>query len=192
MDRPIVSVYVAVSLDGRIARADGARDWLAPMDIEGEDYGFSAFLAKVDSIVLGRSTYETALGFDPWPYPGRRVVVLTHRPLAASHGETTHRGALAPLLSSLGAGGARHVYVDGGQAIRQALSEDLVDQLTLSFIPIVLGDGRGLFAAGLPESRWTLQATRGFSTGLVQCRYRCERNRARVVAAPEHGALSDR
>ncbi len=171
MDRIMVSVYIAVSLDGWIARNDGALDWLASMQVDGEDYGYAEFFAGVDSVVLGRATYETALCFDPWPYAGRSVVVLTHRALTARHGERTHAGALAPLMRALSDSGATRVYLDGGQAIRQALAEDLVDELTLSSIPIVLGDGRPLFGAGLPESKWLLQSSRGFPSGLVQSRY---------------------
>ena len=166
MDRVMVSVYIAVSLDGRIARNDGGLDWLAPMQIDGEDYGYAEFLAGIDNgPVLGREMYETALRFNPWPYAGRNVVVLTHREIAAQHGERTHAGALAPsAVRSVNV--AQSMFtLDGGQAIRQALAEDLVDELTLSSIPIVLGDGRPLFAAGLPESKWSLQSVRGFPTG---------------------------
>lgn len=169
---PRVSVYVAVSLDGFIAQADGALDWLAPREAAVEDYGYAGFFAGIDTGVLGRATFDAALGIDLCPYAGRREVVPTHRPLVARHGEHTHAGALAPLLHSLGQAGARHVYLDRGQTICQALVEDLLDDMTLSWVPAVLGDGRPLFAEELPESKWTLRSARSLSSGLVPSCYR--------------------
>src|SRR5262245_28731538 len=111
MSRPRCSVFIATSLDGYIARRDGSLDWLDAVQRPGEDYGFGAFYASVDTLVMGRGTYETALGFAAWPYAGKRVVVLTHAPRASRHGERFHAGDPAALLESLHAEGARHVYV---------------------------------------------------------------------------------
>jgi dihydrofolate reductase len=169
--RPRVIVYTAVSLDGCIARPDGALDWLAPMQGAGEDYGYAQMMAGIDTLVMGRATYDSVLGFDEWPFAGKRVVVLTHRPLQSRHAEVPHAGALAPLLDRLGAEGQRGVYLDGGQAIRQGLDEGVVDEMTLSVVPVLLGSGRRLFADGLPGSHWRLQSSRSFVTGLVQSRY---------------------
>jgi dihydrofolate reductase len=169
--RPRVIVYIAVSLDGCIARPDGALDWLAPMQVPGEDYGYAQMMAGIDTLVIGRATYDSVLGFDDWPFAGKRVIVLTHRPLQSRHGEESYAGPLAPLLDRLGAEGQRGVYLDGGQAIRQGLAEGVVDEMTLSVVPVLLGSGRRLFADGLPGSRWRLQSSRSFVTGLVQSRY---------------------
>jgi dihydrofolate reductase len=173
--RPTVCVYIAVSLDGYIARADGSIDWLDAMHWPGEDYGYAEFFAAIDTIVLGRATYDKVLTFGAWQFAGRQVVVLTHRPLVSEHGERGHDGALGPLLQSLAAGGAQRVYLDGGEAIRQGLRDDLVDEMTLSVVPILLGGGRPLFDRGLPESGWALISTRGFASGLVQSHYRRRR-----------------
>ena len=70
-----VSVFVGVSIDGFIAREDGSLDYLKPF--EGEDHGYDEFMRTVDALVVGRSTYETGLGFDAWPWTGKRVIVLT-------------------------------------------------------------------------------------------------------------------
>ena len=75
--RPRFSVFIAVSVDGYIARLDGSIDWLAAVEQKGEDYGYKQFFDAVDALVLGRKTYEVALGFDPWPYAGKRCIVLT-------------------------------------------------------------------------------------------------------------------
>ena len=175
MPRPVVCVYVAVSLDGFISRDDGGLDWLDAMQVPGEDYGYADFYATIDTVVLGRATYDKVLTFGEWPFTGRRVVVLTHRALDAKNGERTHTGALSALLRSLEEDGARRVYLDGGQGIRQGLIEDLVDELTLSTVPVMLGAGRPLFERGLPASNWALVATRGYASGLMQSRYRLRR-----------------
>jgi dihydrofolate reductase len=175
LNRPELRVFLAVSIDGCIARADGALDWLDAVNGANEDYGYASFLADIDAVVLGRITYERVIGFDAWPYAGRRVIVLTHRPLVPRAGESAHAGALAPLLDRLGAEGVRAVYLDGGAAVRQGLREDLVDELILSDVPQLLGDGRPLFGDGVPASQWTLQRSRAYASGLVQNAWRRSR-----------------
>lgn len=78
MERPRCSVFIATSADGYIARKTGAIDWLDR--VQGPDYGYAAFFASVDTLVMGSATYDTMLGFGDWPYAGKRVIVLTHRP----------------------------------------------------------------------------------------------------------------
>jgi dihydrofolate reductase len=160
------SVFIATSLDGYIARRDGGIDWLDLVASPGEDYGFAAFYATVDTLVMGRGTYDTALGFPAWPYAGKRVIVLTHRPGESKHGEEFFAGDVTDLAVS------GRVYVDGGNVIRQFLAANLIDDLTLSIIPILLGDGLRLFDAGIGEHRLVLEEHRAFPTGLVQLRYR--------------------
>src|SRR5687768_14864003 len=122
MARPQCSVYIACSLDGFIARSNGRIDWLSIVEREGEDYGYADFFASVDTIVMGRKTYETALGFQPWPYEGKRCVVLTHsRPPPSASGVTFFGGPAQGLVERLESEGARRVYVDGGSVISQFL-----------------------------------------------------------------------
>lgn len=165
------SVFIATSIDGLIARDDGGLDWLAPMERPGEDYGHAAFMASVDTIVVGRTTWELARGFSPWPYAGKRVVVMTHRPLEAAHGEQAFEGEPASLCAKLEAEGARHAYVDGGQVIRAFLRADRLDELTLSTVPVVLGAGISLWNGTGLERGFRLESSRAFPSGLVQSRY---------------------
>src|SRR5882757_8229591 len=138
-ERPRCSVFIAASLDGYIARADGGIDWLSVVERAGEDYGYTEFLGGVDTLVMGRRTYDTVLGFDEWPFAGKRCIVLTHaRPTSPRADEEFASGAPAALLEQLGRQGVRRVYVDGGAVIRQFLSAGLVDDLTLSVIPVLL------------------------------------------------------
>jgi dihydrofolate reductase len=160
--------YLAASVDGFIAREDGALDWLDPFQRPDEDYGYAGFLGTVQALVLGRRTWEQVDGFAAWPYGERRVVVLTHRPLPARHGETAYAGALAPLLETLAAWGVKRAYVDGGAAVRQALAERVLDELTVSWLPVTIGRGRPLFGPEVPPASWRLHASRAFDSGVVQ------------------------
>lgn len=170
--RPRVSVYIATSLDNFIARDDGGLDWLAGVqDAGGDDYGYAAFMATIDAVVLGRLTYDAVRSFDTWPFDGKRVIVLTNRPFAPIVGEIAYAGALSPLMDRLGNEGVQRVYLDGGATIRQGLDEGVVDDMTLSMVPVLLGSGRPLFTRGLPPSEWLLTGAESHPTGLVQVRY---------------------
>lgn len=172
------SVFLAVSLDGFIAREDGAIDWLSVVERPGEDYGFGAFFASTDTLVVGRKTYEVALGFPEWPWGSKRVIVLTSRSLAARHGESFFAGTPSELLAHAEAAGAKHVYVDGGVVVRDFLAAGLVDDLTLSVVPLVLGKGTPLWGPLPPtmgDLRLALRASKTFASGLVQLVYGCPR-----------------
>jgi dihydrofolate reductase len=172
--RPRCSVFIAASLDGYIARADGSLDWLSVVEREGEDYGYREFVDGVDALVMGRKTYDTVLGFEEWPFAGKRCIVLTHaRPASPRADEEFASGAPTALLEQLGRQGVRRVYVDGGAVIRQFLGAGLVDDLTLSVIPVILGGGVRLFD-GDPRNRAAslrLISARSFDSGLCQLRY---------------------
>ncbi len=171
MQRPRCSVFIATSLDGFIARQDGTFDFLSIVESPGEDYGFAEFFGSVDVLVVGRHTYETALAFPEWPYAGKRCIVLTHRETPSVHGEHFFAGAAAALVEQLALGGAQRLYVDGGAVIRDFLVADLIDDLTLSIVPVLLGSGIALFGAEVPEQRLTLETSRSYPSGLVQLRY---------------------
>lgn len=171
------SVFIATSLDGFIARTDGSIDWLSAVNRPGEDYGYAAFWSSIDTLIIGRGTYETALGFDRWPYDAKRVVVLTHHARTARHGERFFtEGNLRELVEGLARDGAKRAYVDGGSVIRQFLSLGLIDDLTLSVIPVLLGSGRRLFSDAGPELVLELEQAQSYPSGLAQLRYRVPRH----------------
>lgn len=172
MQRPRCSVFIATSLDGYIARSDGTLDFLSIVEQEGEDYGFAEFFATVDALVIGRNTYETALGFPEWPYEGKRCIVLTHRAAPSQHGEQFFAGEPTALVEQLTLTGAQRLYVDGGAVIRHFLSHDLIDDLTISIVPTLLGRGITLFGPELPEQRLLLESSQAYASGLVQLRYK--------------------
>jgi dihydrofolate reductase len=164
-----ISVFVGISIDGFLAREDGSFDFLAPF--EGHDHGYVDFMRTVDTLVVGRATYDTVLAFPTWPWEDKRVIVLTHRPIQPRHGEVVHAGSLAPLALRLAAEGVNRVYLDGGIAVRQALDEDLVDDMTISTVPRTIGAGRPLFGGKPTTTRWTLASTSTYENGIVQSRY---------------------
>ncbi|HVJ91339.1 MAG TPA: dihydrofolate reductase family protein [Labilithrix sp.] len=173
MARPRTSVFLAASLDGFIAGTDGAIDWLAIVERAGEDYGAKAFYGSVDTLVMGRKTYDVALSFDEWPYTGMRCVVVTSDTSKASrHGEEFFSGELATLFERLGAEGSKHIYVDGGTVIAHALKANLVDEVTVSVIPILLGEGTPLAPKIGHDVLLELVEHRAFDSGLVQLKYR--------------------
>jgi dihydrofolate reductase len=171
--RPLCSVFIAASLDGYIARKNGDIDWLSIVHPVDEAHGYQAFIDSVDVIIIGRGTYDTVLAMPEWPYPKKRVIVMTHRPAQPRANEEFFSGSPQELLSRLA--GARRVYVDGGQIVSQFFAAGFVDDVTLSVIPIVLGEGLRLFHGGEGEHRLDLQGQRSWPSGLVQLRYRVRR-----------------
>ena len=169
------AVYIAISLDGYIARANGDLDWLPVPEAGGEDYGYQMFSDSIDTIVMGRGTYEKALTFGGWPYMGKRTVVLSSGSPPISDALKSHVeiSALAPrqLIAHLETTGTRSIYVDGGKTIQSFLREDLVDEITLTVVPVLIGHGLPLFGALNRDIHLHLETVRSFPKGLAQSKY---------------------
>lgn len=169
-------VYIAVSLDGFIARRDGSLDWLPGADgsAEGEDYGYGAFMETVDALVMGRRTYEKVLTFGEWPYRVP-VVVLSSRPpeRAAAPRPAVEWMSCPPgeVVERFSARGAQLLYIDGGVTIQRFLDAGLIDRLILTRVPVLLGDGIPLFGPLQRDIPLRHVETRSFATGLVQSVY---------------------
>jgi dihydrofolate reductase len=167
------SVFIATSLDGFIARQDGALDWL-PAD-GGEPHGYDEFIAAVDAIVIGRKTFETVLAFDPWPYGTKQVVVLSTRPsaLRAPDGAVCDMmtGTPAEVVTRLSARGFEHLYIDGGVTIQGFLEAGLIQRLIITRIPVLLGRGIPLFGPLSRDVRLEHIGTRSYPSGMVQSEY---------------------
>ena len=170
------SVYIATSLDGFIARQDGALDWLPGADGggDGEDYGYQAFMATVDVLVMGRNTYEQVLSFGDWPYRVP-VVVLSSR-LLEIPAEIRERvewmsGSPNEVVSALAQRGAKHLYIDGGVTIQRFLRAGLIQRLIITRVPVLIGSGLPLFGPLEQDLRLRHVATQGFASGLVQSEY---------------------
>jgi dihydrofolate reductase len=165
------SVFVGTSVDGFIARQNGDLDWLPAGG--GEPHGYDEFIATVDTIVIGRKTFETVLGFDAWPYGGKRVVVLSSERIDLS--PAAARGGLVgdptEIVSSLAARGAHHLYVDGGITVQRFLRAGLIDRLVITRVPVLIGDGIPLFGSLSQDVPLRHVATRSYPSGLVQSEY---------------------
>lgn len=168
------SIFVGTSLDGFIARPNGAFDFLSAGGSEAEPHGFDEFLATVDALVMGRNTYEAVLPFPEWPYGPKPVFVLSSRPLPpAPAGAVVERvsGSPAEVLARLSSRGIRHVYVDGGLTIQSFLRAGLIQRLVISRVPVLIGAGIPLFGPLDADVRLAHVATRQFPSGLVQSEY---------------------
>lgn len=168
-------VYIATSIDGFIARKDGSFDWLTDLpNPENSDYGFSEFLERIDGIIMGRNTYETVEKFKEWPYP-KPVFVLTDTlkelPGTMSGKASIVRGELKTILESLNKQGFYSFYIDGGKTIQSFLKEDLIDEMTITRIPILLGSGIPLFNNTSPELWFEHVETRIHNNMLVKSKY---------------------
>ncbi len=166
------SVFIATSLDGFIARPNGDLDWL-PTD--AEDHGYDAFMANIDTIVMGRGTYEKVLTFGAWPYGTMPVVVLTSN--AAALGPlpaptvTAMGGAPAEVVAALHERGATHLYVDGGITIQRFLAAGLIQRVIITRVPVLLGRGIPLFGPMERDMRLQHVRTHAYPSGLVQSEY---------------------
>lgn len=168
------SVYIAVSLDGYIAREDGAVDWLEGLESPGEDedYGYHAFMESVDRLVMGRGSYDKVASFAEWPYGEQRVVVLTNRPFDPPV-ETVEimSGTPAEVVAQLAADGAEHLYVDGGVTITAFLEAGMIDELIITRLPVLLGSGLPLFGRISREIALRHVDTQSYRNGLTQSCY---------------------
>ena len=169
------SVFVGTSVDGFMARSDGALDFLPPGG--GEPHGYDEFIASVDAFVIGRNTYEIVLAFDEWPYGDKPVFVLSSKPLRdAPAGAVVERlsGEAGDIVSQLAARGYEHLYIDGGITIQQFLRAGLIQRLIVTRVPVLIGTGVPLFGPLDRDIRLTHVATCHYPSGLVQSEYRVE------------------
>jgi dihydrofolate reductase len=168
------TVFIATSLDGFIAREDGAIDWL-PHDENVEDHGYTEFFASIDTLVMGRNTYELVRTFPGWPYGSKRVVVLTHRdleiPPELAATVDVMSGSPREIVARLAARGAQHLYVDGGKTVQAFLAEGLIRRMIITRIPVLIGSGIPLFGAVPHDIKLRHIETRSFPSGLVQSEY---------------------
>lgn len=179
--RPTTVVYIATSLDGYISREDGGIGWLAPAEDAQAFQRFDAFLETVNAVVMGRNTYFQVLSMGQWPYHAIPVFVLSQslNKLPESSPPRVHLRNCSPgeLLDELGANHVRRVYVDGGKTIAGFLEMDLIDELTITRIPVLLGSGRTFFGPVPFDVTYQHVSTEVFSTGAVQTKYvRSSRN----------------
>lgn len=169
----MASVFVGTSLDGFLARRNGDFDFLPSGG--GEPHGYDEFMASVDTIVMGRNTFEVVLKLGDWPYGGKRVVVLSSRPvdLSVVRGGVVEQmaGPPAQIVAQLAAKGARHLYVDGGITVQGFLRAGLIQRIIITRVPVLIGDGLPLFGTLPHDVQLRHVQTRQFAGGLVTSEY---------------------
>jgi dihydrofolate reductase len=170
-------VFIAISLDGFIARQDGDIEWLLQRDDPTEDHGYAAFIADIDMIVMGRGSYEKVLTLDTWPYD-RPVLVLSEQladtPVPEALQDKVQFCNLTPkdAIEKLAGQNVRRVYVDGGRLVQSFLREGLIVDMVITTVPVLIGSGRPLFGALIKDIDLRLVSSRSFPSGLVQSTYR--------------------
>lgn len=178
----VCSIFCGVSLDGYIARPNGALDFLeGDGTAEMGDHGYEAFMASVDAIVMGRNTFNVVMTFVTWPYT-KKVIVLSSRELDLS--DARKRGAdvecmnASPqeILAQLAARHILHLCVDGGTTVQRFLRAGLVDRLIVTRLPVLIGQGIPLFGTLEKDIRLKLVASQSFPGGLVQSEYAVNRS----------------
>jgi dihydrofolate reductase len=171
------SVFIATSLDGYIADKNGGIDWLHSIpNPDNEDMGYVEFNKGIDAPVMGRTTFETVLGFDvDWPY-SKPVFVLSNKlkEIPESHKSKALlvKGTLTEILDQIHAKGFNRLYVDGGTTIRNFLKEDLIDEMVITTIPVLLGGGSSLFTELPNELKFELIGTKTYMNQITQNHYK--------------------
>lgn len=175
--RPKLSAFVGVSLDGFIARKNGDTDFLIDRhDRKNEDYGYRKFLNKIDVVFVGRKTYEMALTFKEWPYKGKRVFVLSDGtpeiPESLGSDVMVMHGNPKVLVDLFSEGGYTRICVDGGNTIQRFIAAGKLNEITITTVPVIIGEGIPLFGSLNRDLKLTHISTWVFDNGYVQSKYR--------------------
>jgi dihydrofolate reductase len=169
-----VILYIAASIDGYIAMPGDDLSFLNGVQKEGEDYGYAEFVDSVDTVILGRKTYDWVMTqVEEFPHANKTTYVITRREKSAVGKTQFYSGDLKALISKLKKEEGKNIFIDGGaEVVTLLLSEHLIDEFIISFIPVFVGSGTRLFKDGRPGEHLELISTKHFDTGLVQLHYK--------------------
>lgn len=171
-----ISLFIAISLDGYIAKPNNDLSFLKIVEKEGEDYGYAKFTSAIDTLIVGRKTYDYVLkeiGSSHYDNGERDIYVITRTPKPNKGRVTFYTGDIAELVKKLKSENGKDIYCDGGaEVINELLKLDLIDEYIISIIPILLGNGTRLFKDGRPEQLLELISSKSFDTGLMQLHYK--------------------
>jgi dihydrofolate reductase len=171
-------VYIACSMDGFIAKIDGNIDWLISIPNENNnDYGFGKFMERIDGIIMGRKTFEKILEMNPEKWPYDKIVFVLSNNLKAVPEKLEHKveivnGDLINILENLKNRNINNIYVDGGKTIQGFLKNDLIDEMIISTIPIILGNGIPLFGIINNEIKFFIEKTEYINKYIVMNYYK--------------------
>lgn len=171
-----ISLFIATSLDGYIAKPNDDLSFLKLVEIKGEDYGYTQFTDTIDTLIIGRRTYDYVLkeiGPSHYDNGQRDVYVITRTPKPNVGRTTYYTGSLTDLVKQLKSENGKNIYCDGGaEVINELLRNDLIDEIIISVVPILLGMGIRLFKDERPEQLLEFVSVKTFDTGLAQLHYK--------------------
>jgi dihydrofolate reductase len=173
MSRKLV-LYIAMSLDGYIAKPNDDIGFLSIVEQEGQDYGYGDFVKTVDAVIVGRKTYEKiiSMGFE-FPYADKDAYIITRTARPNIGSVKFYTNDLKSLVYELKLKEGKNIYCDGGaEIVNELLKDELIDEFVISIIPILVGNGTKLFENGSSEQRLELVSVKSFDKGLVQLHYK--------------------
>jgi dihydrofolate reductase len=172
MTRKLI-LYIATSLDGYIAMPNDDLSFLSVVEKPGEDYGYKDFIATVDTIIMGRKTYDWVMKqVNTFPHANKETYIITRTEKPAHGNLQFYTGSLPELVTTLKLKSGKHIFCDGGaEVVNELLRHQLVDEIILSIVPYLTGKGIRLFQELRPEQQMKLVEVKSFDTGLVQLHY---------------------
>ena len=177
MNRKVI-LYIATSLDGYITQPNDDLSFLSIVEQEGQDYGYADFIKTVDTVIVGRKTYDKviSMGFD-FPHPDKDAYIITRTPKPSIGSVKFYTDDLKSLIDKLKSENGKNIFCDGGaEIVNELLKNDLIDEFIISVIPILVGNGTKLFKDGRPEQKLELVSVKSFDKGLTQLHYKCANN----------------
>jgi dihydrofolate reductase len=167
-----ISLYIAMSLDGYIAKTDNSLDFLSVVERPNEDYGYQDFLQNMDTIIWGRKTFDKVLSFGGGiPHSDKSVYVLSKNK-TGQEGHAQYVDDVKILIHRLQEQEGKNIYCDGGaELVFELLKHKLIDTLIVSMIPHLLGAGIRLFKDDCPEQNLLFKKSISYPSGLVQLWY---------------------
>jgi dihydrofolate reductase len=172
MSRKVI-LYIATSLDGYIAKPNDDLSFLSIVEEEGQDYGYADFIKSVDTVIIGRKTYDWVMTQVPeFPHKDKISYVITRTSRPTMDKTHFYTGDLKELVLKLKSEQGENIFVDGGaEIVNELLKENLIDEFIISIISILVGNGTKLFNDGRPELKLELMSTKQFNKGLTQLHY---------------------
>lgn len=170
-----IKLYIAASIDGYIARSDGDLDWLMKYPINSEtNYGYDDFYKSIDTVIMGGQTYRDILDMDfVWPYRDKISNVITRNPMGAKENIRFITEKVIENISNLRNENGKDIWlVGGGKLTAMLLNQDMVDEMIITTIPVILGNGIPLFPEQPKESKWELQSSESYKNGVIQIVYK--------------------
>jgi dihydrofolate reductase len=171
-----ISLFIAMSLDGYIAKPNNDLSFLKLVEKEGEDYGYTKFTDTIDTLIVGRKTYDYVLqeiGLSHYDNGQRDVYVITRTERPQAGRTIFYTGNITELVKQLKSEKGKNIYCDGGaEVINELLKHDLIDELIISVIPVLIGNGTRLFKDNRPEQILEFTEAKTFDTGLIQLHYK--------------------